>query len=216
MVQKGANGGDGLSGGARGGGKGGAAGGSPGGREGGAEGGGAEGGAFSPAPWDALLGAIDPLVRPVLAASGLFGGGDEVCVDAVGCVLSLPGAPGQMWHPDCVSRVGLVNAFIPLTPLTDSNGPTALALGTHRPPRPDCPRVVRPLLLAGEVLLFDWRTWHRGCANYSPADRPVAYVTYARRGVAGVSYKDNLPSLKAHLRTLAATDAGEEVGLGWS
>ena len=147
--------------------------------------------------WQALLAAIDPLVRPVLAASGLFGGEDELCVEAVGYVLSMPGAPGQVWHPDSEQKVGLVNAFVPLVPLSDANGPTALALGSHRSPRPCCPCVVRPLLAAGEVLLFDWRTWHRGCANRSPADRPVAYVTYARRGVDGASYKRGLPSLEA-------------------
>lgn len=134
------------------------------------------------------------------------------CVQCVQCtaqaaalcvlqVLSLPGAPHQMWHPDCVQRVGLVNAFVPLVALSDANGPTALALCSHEPPRPCCPRVVRPLLAAGEVLLFDWRTWHRGCANASPADRPVAYVTYARRGVEGNRlYKGSLPSLEARER----------------
>jgi len=159
-------------------------------------------GASSVAPWQALLAAIDPLVRPVLAASGLFGGaddiGDELCVEAVGYVLSMPGAPGQVWHPDSERKVGLVNAFVPLVPLSDANGPTALALGSHQSPRPCCPCVVRPLLAVGEVLLFDWRTWHRGCANRSSADRPVAYVTYARRGVDGAaSYKRGLPSLEA-------------------
>lgn len=158
------------------------------------------------APWRALLAAIDPLVRPVLLSSGLFGGGDddELCIEAVGCVLSLPGAPGQMWHPDCKSRVGLVNAFVPLVPLSEANGPTAVALGSHQPPRPTCPKVVRPLLAAAEVLLFDWRTWHRGCANVSTADRPVAYVTYARRGIQGnATYKCDLPSLEtSHMRLL--------------
>ena len=152
------------------------------------------------APWQELLNAIDPIVRPVLAASGLFGDGDqsddEIVVDHVGYVLSMPGAPGQMWHPDCVDRVGLVNVFVPLVPLSEANGPTALALGSHRPPRPSCPRVVRPLLNVGEVLLFDWRTWHRGCANSSPADRPVAYVTYVPCGVEGASYKRGLRALE--------------------
>ena len=61
----------------------------------------------------------------------------------------------------------------------------------------DRPRIVQPALAAGEVLLFDWRIWHRGLANHSDRDRPVAYVTYARRGVRGASYKDELPSLAA-------------------
>ena len=152
-------------------------------------------------PWRELLAALDALVRPVLAASGIFAGADDmsaddICVDAVGFVLSCPGAPGQMWHPDTEVRAGLVNAFVPLVPLSDANGPTALALCSHVPPRPKCPSVVYPLLCAGEVLLFDWRTWHRGCANRSSADRPVAYVTYARRGVEGASYKRAFPSLE--------------------
>ena len=129
-------------------------------------------------------------------------------VDAVGFVLSQPGAPGQMWHPDAETRVGLVNVFVPLVPLSEANGPTALAPCSHVPPRPGCPHVVRPLLAAGEVLLFDWRTWHRGCANTSDADRPVAYVTYARRGVEGASYKQGLPSLER--RTLRSPCAHME------
>ena len=154
----------------------------------------------STAPWRALLEALDTIVRPVLAASALFGSDDEIEIDHVGFVLSEPGAPAQMWHPDCESRIGLVNAFVPLVPLTAANGPTALALCSHRPPLPCCPRVVRPLLAAGEVLLFDWRTWHRGCSNSSLADRPVAYVTYVRRGVERASYKRTLPSLEDRAR----------------
>jgi hypothetical protein len=156
--------------------------------------------ASSTAPWRALLEALDPIVRPVLKASALLGSDDEIEIDHVGFVLSEPGAPAQMWHPDCESRIGLVNAFVPLVPLTDANGPTALALCSHRPPLPCCPRVVRPLLAAGEVLLFDWRTWHRGCSNSSLADRPVAYVTYVRRGVEGAFYKRSLPSLEDRAR----------------
>ena len=151
----------------------------------------------SAGPWQSLLEAIDPLVKSVLVASGGFGGEDELCIEAMGFVMSQPGAPGQQWHPDS-ERTGLVNAFVPLVHLSDANGPTALALASHRSPRPCCPCVVRPLLAAGEVLLFDWRTWHRGCANHSLTDRPVAYVTYARRGVEGAtSYKGDLPSLEA-------------------
>ena len=177
-----------------------------------------KGGGPTSEPWLALLGAIDALVRPVLAASSLFAigadgepDGGEVCIEAVGFVLSQPGAPAQLWHPDSEHQVGLVNAFVPLVPLTDANGPTALALGSHTGPehRPACPRVVRPLLNAGEVLLFDWRTWHRGCANNSAADRPVAYVTYARRGVEGASYKRGLPSLEAACSTARGGEAGD-------
>ena len=81
----------------------------------------------------------------MLTASGLFGGdgdgdGAELSVEAVGFVLSEAGAPSQAWHPDSEHQVGLVNAFVPLVPLSDANGPTALALDSHTPPRPCCPR----------------------------------------------------------------------------
>ena len=91
--------------------------------------------------------------------------------------------------------MGLVNVFVPLVPLSEANGPTALALCSHRPPRPGCPRVVRPLLAAGELLVFDWRTWHRGGHNATDVDRPVACVAYNAKGVRVHKYKDGLPSL---------------------
>ena len=91
---------------------------------------------------------------------------------------------------------------MPLVLLSDANGPTALALVTHRAETAEGrPRVVRPLLAPGEKLLFDWRRWHRCCANHSHTDRPVAYVTYARRGVTGAAYKAGLPSLEAREST---------------
>ena len=39
-----------------------------------------------------------------------------------------------------------------------------------------------PTLRRGELLLFDYRTLHRGLANRDVASRPVAYVVYAAQG----------------------------------
>ena len=150
-------------------------------------------------PWASLLASIDRLLRPVLRASGLFGDAceSEVRVEAMGVVISLDGAPRQQWHPDSQFQDGLLNVFIPLVDLSPRNGPTELALGTHRVPKPCCPTAVAPLLEKGSVLIFDWRVWHRGLGNTSGAERPVAYVTYARAGVEAASYKAGLPSLGA-------------------
>ena len=115
----------------------------------------------------------------------------------MGVVLSLDGAPCQQWHPDSEFQTGLLNVFVPLVDLTPSNGPTQLALGSHRTPRPCWPPTVAPLLEAGSMLVFDWRVWHRGLGNTSGAERPLVYVTYARAGVEGASYKAGLPSLEA-------------------
>ena len=155
-------------------------------------------------PWAALLAAVDPIVRPVLCRSTeLFPDGDDsIRVEAVGCVLSLPGAPEQSWHPDSPDEVGLVNVFVPLLDLTESLGPTALGVRSHRhdggdgsKPHLAAHNIVRPLIRAGGLLIFDWRLWHRGGANTGTSERPVAYITYARRGVEGTSYKRGLPSL---------------------
>jgi hypothetical protein len=125
------------------------------------------------AAWRALLAAVDPIVRPLLLASGLFGCEDELEVEAVGCVISMPGAPDQRWHPDSEEQLGLVNVFVPLVDVDEINGTTALALGTHTPKRAsfeECAaeaQVVRPHLQRGSVLCFDWRVWHRGGGNLS-------------------------------------------------
>ena len=117
-------------------------------------------------------------------------------------------APDQRWHPDHAYKTGLLNVFVPLVDLTEQNGPTAVSLGSHRRLPPWCTQfilsicrspvfdIVRPCLKAGSLLLFDWRTWHRGCANHGTHERPVIYITYARVGVLGQdAYKASLPSL---------------------
>ena len=122
--------------------------------------------------WTALLAIVDPLVKPILRASGLFGD-DPIDMEAVGCVLSFPGAPCQCWHPDSESQVGLVNCFVPLVYLSEANGPTALRLGSQDG-RTSCLPPVQPLIASGSLLLFDWRVWHRGCAKCSRVIEPRA------------------------------------------
>ena len=41
---------------------------------------------------------------------------------------------------------------------------------------------IRPALDTGEVMLFDYRCWHRGLANRSAAARPVVYLAYRLGG----------------------------------
>ena len=63
-----------------------------------------------------------------------------------------------------------------------------------------------PLLRAGEVLLFDYRTLHYGEANHSDERRPVAYVVYAATGARD---EHNFPteSLQSYCRGLRERDA---------
>jgi hypothetical protein len=71
-----------------------------------------------------------------------------------------------------------------------------------------CAGIVQPALSAGSLLLFDWRTWHRGGANQSEYDRPVACVTYYARGARPPHYyKAGLASLSEAAGRVAAQEA---------
>ena len=106
-----------------------------------------------------------------------------------GCVISQPSASSQTWHSDG-DQPGLFNVFVPLVPVTPSNGPTELRPGTHHDgvARGHVEPRVAPLLDIGEVLVFDYRCRHRGLANTSPKQRPVAYVTYSIGGARDTNF----------------------------
>ena len=64
---------------------------------------------------------------------------------------------------------------------------------------------VMPLLpeVGGALLCFDYRCYHRGCANHSDAARPVGYVAFSTRpGV--VSDAHNFPKGESLLVAAAA------------
>jgi len=99
---------------------------------------------------------------------------------------------GALWADHGDGPDGLVTVFAPLTPFTAQNGPTDLAPATHHGGVDDAaPSGVAPLLLPGDLLLFDYRCLHRGLANQGDARREIAYVVYARDGVRDVQ---NFPS----------------------
>ena len=180
--------------------------------------------------WRDLLVSVDSLAQPVLSGTSMFAGGAHI--ESCGFIASFPGAPVQNWHPDEALTLGLATVFIPLVDLSSLNGPTELALATHidpalpnrvlrhdfgpqqsaiydalrgwTPAHPHGLLQVQPLLRAGDLLLFDWRTWHRGGANQSELHRPLAYVTYHAQGVRAHNYKKDLPSLTASMGEPAA------------
>lgn len=189
------------------------------------------------AAWRALFGAVDALVQPVLRSTAAFAEAAAE-IESAGFITSYPGAPVQNWHPDEALTLGLATAFVPLVDLDACNGPTELALATHLDPatpnrvlrydfspqhactrdaaRGWTPRhpsgllLVKPLLTAGQLLLFDWRTWHRGGPNNSQRERPIAYVTYHAKGVQAHKYKQALVSLTAWEQRVEAEKAAAE------
>lgn len=124
--------------------------------------------------------------------------GDDFQPMARGVMLSRAGAAEQEWHTDgpslCLDTESALpahalNVFVPLVPVDSSNG-TALVPGSHLVVNPDdddatgCGAgspagATTPQLDAGDVLVFDYRTLHRGEANTTAADRPVVYLSYS-------------------------------------
>lgn len=161
--------------------------------------------------WAQLHACMDRWAQPVLLASGLLRACDSSTrpqggvsaegedgrgvFDRSGCVTSLPGAPEQDYHQDGDVRTssGLINAFMPLVPISMQNGPTQF-LPFAVPPRTlmqeDIPPIA-PTPGRGDLLLFDYRVFHKGLANDSAQPRPVAYIVYARPGL---SDKHNFPT----------------------
>jgi hypothetical protein len=111
------------------------------------------------------------------------------------------GAATQHWHrddgllfseaarePECSRALPpyAINAFWLLTNLTEQNGPTEFTLGSHRWLSRYLPEEEREAVdwrftaRRGSLVLFDYRTVHRGTANTSPHARPVAMFIYAR------------------------------------
>ena len=83
------------------------------------------------AAWRTLVVEVDQLVQPIFRQLAV---GQTFHAEAAGFVMSHPGAPSQQWHPDDLDTSGLYNVFIPLIDVTETNGPTELALSTHGDP----------------------------------------------------------------------------------
>jgi hypothetical protein len=92
-----------------------------------------------------------------------------------GAMINGPGSDDQTVHQDGPSRkLKAVNVFIPLVSLKDNP-----ALGGTEFTNKDRTIKYTPLLDVGDVLLFDYRIWHRGLKNSTAHEyRPVLYMTY--------------------------------------
>jgi len=129
--------------------------------------------------------------------------GSRVEIDTLSQVSALPGAADQSWHTDVEGLfrepepgaighhppAGLV-MVVPLVNLTEEMGPTEFQTGSHRLQELTDPLerkfaawslpIVRPLLDAGSVVLFDLRLTHRGTQNIADTHRPILYMSYVK------------------------------------
>jgi hypothetical protein len=121
--------------------------------------------------------SIDRIAKPVLDS---LWSQRKSYVAAAGFLINRPGSQSQNWHRDGPEE-GFIDCFVPLIDLNESVGPTAIQPGTHKS---GCEEgdVVVPMLKKGELLLFDYRTIHRGQGNQSDSTtRTLAYAVYRRR-----------------------------------
>ena len=85
--------------------------------------------------------------------------------------------------------------FIPMIDLSEATGYTSFWLGSQNGHQSDLlqhnvvdilerssPRLFKGLIKKGEALLYDYKTIHRGEANYSSIIRPVVYLIFALEG----------------------------------
>lgn len=129
-------------------------------------------------------------------------------VAAAGFLMNEPGSRSQDWHRDGPDA-GFIDCFVPLIDLQDAIGPTALQPGTHRTTSGvgddehetgGVTRALAPLLHKGDLLLFDYRTLHRGLGNVSKATtRTLAYVVYRRRETGALNSIGDVHNFQAAL-----------------
>lgn len=133
-------------------------------------------------------GLWQPLVRRVL--------GRDARHNFDGAFIALPGAGPQEPHMDgghlfhtthgfsLDLPVHIVNVFIPLVDTSMAMGPTEFWPGSHIASAvPFIDEMASVALEAdcGDVIIFDYRVFHRGLPNTSPTvPRPVLYQTYSR------------------------------------
>lgn len=129
---------------------------------------------------------IDRIVKPVMEHLWSAEASPSSFVAAAGFLINQPGSSSQNWHKDGPDE-GYIDCFVPLIDLNEAIGPTAIQPGTHLVSTPhdeekDDTDVLVPILKKGDILLFDYRTIHRGQANRSPSTtRTLAYAVYKRR-----------------------------------
>ena len=153
--------------------------------------------------WCQVHQLVDRVVRPILQEAFSYDRApyedwafDAWASEVAGCVLSMPGCGAQASHADGTSPA-LVNAFVPLVAVDARNG-TELMPSSHldtlampSDALAALPGSVVPTLKPGELLLFCYRTVHRGLPNKAGAPRPVLYFTY---GADGAVDNHNFPS----------------------
>jgi predicted nicotinamide N-methyase len=122
---------------------------------------------------------------------------EKITIVNRGCVTSLPKAPEQHFHADG-RKEGMYNCFVALHDVPKIQGPTEFIFGSHKFDH-DAPYVdtktrkrqekakrIAPELRKGDILLYDYRTLHRGGENKRCHDRrAISYFLFDTKGGSG-------------------------------
>ena len=124
---------------------------------------------------DLISTLIEPIASDLMEMNHADG---QLMMTTLQIVDSLPGSALQIWHADNAEKG--ITVVIPLVDLTEQNGPTELIAGSHSLFENIRSNVshVTPLLSAGDALIFDARTLHRGGANQSDTSRAILVVRF--------------------------------------
>lgn len=120
---------------------------------------------------------ISEIVIPATSIIGM--NPQDLMLTTLQIVDSVPGSAIQIWHADNAEK-GLT-VIIPLTDLTENNGPTELIIGSHdllHSIQNGKIALVRPIISAGDGIVMDGRVLHRGGANSSNSSRPILVLRY--------------------------------------
>ncbi|GFH61905.1 hypothetical protein CTEN210_18381 [Chaetoceros tenuissimus] len=147
---------------------------------------------------------LDEIVQPVVDALWQVDGNEDVnekdqidCDDqasggratSAGFLMNQKGSTSQKFHRDGPDA-GYINAFVPFVNLSPSLGPTCILPKTHmeQDVKYDECDAITPLLEKGQILLFDYRTLHKGLGNSHEdgMSRTLAYVVYTKGSITDV------------------------------
>lgn len=116
--------------------------------------------------------------------------GPKTILEALGLLVSLPGAPNQGQHFDGLlfeennlDRMlppVAISISRPLVRLDETTGTTAFWRRSHREPLRPGPPDFAPALSVGSAVIWDFRTVHSGRGNQGGQPRPIIFSVHSR------------------------------------
>ena len=149
-------------------------------------------------PFNASAFTINPLALGLIRDIFSHSNGGSFELKSVHAVTALPGTRAQQWHRDDepifqdpgATGVYALNAFVALSDVGLTSGPTEYLLGSHTVPDGQIQELLAAPHVAaaafawpkGSIVLMDYRTVHRGGANnkHPASPRTLAMLVYGR------------------------------------